>query len=137
MKETEKMKNLSIIVTILSVISSFGSIAQTSYSNIKQAKQEIIGTWLLENDPNTKFIYESNSTVKTYYSDVLYSTHQYEISHNCNGEKLDDQLFLKTLDNPDQAIECTYLENINYNNNGRMTLVTQKQGKVIVLIREL
>ncbi len=43
----------------------FASKAQTLNTEITQIEQEIIGTWLLVNDSNTKLIFQSNGTVKT------------------------------------------------------------------------
>jgi|TARA_Y100000588_G_C14064340_1_gene842967 hypothetical protein len=115
---------------------SYACKAQTLNPDLNQAEQEIIGTWILENDSNTKLIFQSNGTVKTYYSNTLNATHQYEISNSCNGETLNNQLFLKTLNNQNKVIDCSYLDSINYNNSGKMTLVSQNQGKVIVLNKQ-
>jgi len=115
---------------------SYACKAQTLNPEITQAEQEIIGTWILENDSNTKLIFQTNGTVKTYYSNVLHSTHQYEINNVCDGETLNNQLFLKTLNNQNEAIDCSYLDSVNYNNNGKMTLVSQNQGKVIVFNKQ-
>ena len=114
----------------------FACKAQTLNPDLIQAEQEIIGTWILENDSNTKLIFQSNSTVKTYYNDLLHSTNQYEINNVCDGETLNNQLFLKTLNNQNEVIDCSYLDSINYNNNGKMTLVSQIQGKVIVFYKQ-
>ncbi len=128
------MKNLLIFTFLFLAISCK---AQTLNPDLIQAKQEIIGTWLLVNDSNTKLIFQSNGTVKTYYSNTLNATHQYEISNSCNGETLNNKLFLKTLNNQNEVINCSYLDSINYNNNnGKMTLVSQNQGKIIVFNKQ-
>jgi len=128
------MKNmLSKLVVLLITLASCNGIAQVSQT---QAEQEIIGTWLLENDSNTKLVFQNNGTVKTYYSNVLHSTNRYEINNVCDGETLNNQLFLKTLNNQNEVIDCSYLDSINYNNNGKMTLVSQNQGKVILFIKQ-
>ena len=114
----------------------FASKAQTLNTEITQIEQEIIGTWLLVNDSNTKLIFQSNGTVKTYYNDLLHSTHQYEINNICDEDTLNNQLFLKTLNNQNEVIDCSYLDSINYNNNGKMTLVLENQGKVIVFNKQ-
>jgi len=115
----------------------FAGKAQTLNPDLIQAKQDIIGTWILENDSNTKIIFQTDGTVKTYYINTLNATYQYEISNSCNGETLNNQLFLKTLNNQNQVIDCSYLDSINYNNNnGKMTLVSQNQGKVIVFNKQ-
>jgi hypothetical protein len=119
-----------IIGTWISDSHSFDSV-------IDSLEQEILGMWVLENDSSTKIKFESNGDIKYYSGNALVDTATYEITVTCDGEQQglgSGIYFLKRYPNQGGST-CAYIENINYNGNNRMVLMTQDQGKIIVYVR--
>ena len=108
----------------------------TAYAQKNQSKNElkkqIIGTWHLEKSPEDKIVFFKDGTLKRFLGDDLRSTSRYKITKECEGEKLlQNDLFLKEI-SQNGTSSCTYIEGINYNGNGILSLMTKSQGKIIV-----
>ncbi len=66
-----------MIMTLIPI----GCKAQAPQSDIQTA---IIGTWLAEDEPGVKLVFNSDGTYKTYYDNELTGT--YSFSHQCGSE---------------------------------------------------
>ena len=117
--------------TILLLLFINTAYAQESQSKNKLKKQ-IIGTWYLEKSPEDKIAFFNDGTLKRFLGDDLRSTSKYKITKECDGEKLlQNNLFLKET-SQNGISSCTYIEGVNYNDNGILSLMTKSQGKIIV-----
>ena len=126
------MDYLSLTFFFLLIANS--SCAQ-DYQSKSDLEKEIVGTWHYEIEPKSKITFSDDGIVKRYFEDKLQYTSRYEITDNCEGEKLQDRhFFLKENDDKGSSY-CLYIQAINYNNNGFFTLMTISQGKIIVLKR--
>lgn len=98
-----------------------------------ELESKIKGTWYLENDSKSKIEFSDNFIVKRYYENELRQTNNYEIVNSCGGERSpENEYFLKETDQNGNST-CFYIESINYDNNGIFSMMTQSQGKVVVL----
>ena len=102
---------------------------------ISQIEDRLIGSWLLENDHTQKIVFTSDNKVKRYSNGVLKSTNNFLISNSCGGETLTDSYFLVTVLDADTN-SCAYLDNVDFNGSGILTLMTSNQGKIIIYERE-
>ncbi len=118
-------------ITILYLLLTNTACAQ-DYQSKNELENEIIGSWHLENSPEDKITFYKDGTVKRYIGEVLRTTSKYEITKECNEEKLfNNGSFLKEI-NENGISSCAYIEAINYDDNGFFSLMTQSQGKIIV-----
>ena len=127
------MKNILILLTLI-LLSSCSLFSQTNdNSTIEDYKNEIIGTWVHENHSNTKIEFTINGKIKRYYNNILKHTDKYYISRTCDGETIPNGkgYFLKTTTNSGNEF-CAYIEGLNYENNGLMSIMTKIQGKMVV-----
>ncbi len=120
-------------ITILILLSTHIISAQ-EYQSKSELENEILGTWYYDNDLKSKITFSENGTVKRFFENELQSTATFEITSSCDGEELpDNQFFLKETD--ENGSSCSYIEAINFNENGIFSLMTKSQGRVIVLKR--
>ncbi|MCW1147197.1 hypothetical protein [Flavobacterium lacisediminis] len=97
---------------------------------------EILGFWVLENDPSTKIEFTIDGYIKSYTDNQLESTDLYQITNTCEGETLsNNEKFLKIIDSNDASIFCSIINGVNANNSNILSLTTSNQGKLVVYIR--
>ncbi|MGG7033755.1 MAG: hypothetical protein ACI7YS_01020 [Flavobacterium sp.] len=133
------MKNLKFKTTLFIIFFMgficYGCINSTPNKfekNQNTPEQEILGSWILENDSSTKIIFYNDGTVKTYEDDKLLYTDNYSISNSCQGTlSADGILFLKFIDGSNGDIECYYINGINENNNGILSLMSDNGNLLI------
>ena len=128
MKQT--LKNLGSFVAIcLAVILSFSCESRSlrSYSKITSVESEIIGSWRSESDPNNVIVFSNDGHVKIYIDAILQSDDRYSISSSCGTESsIKGQLFLKTTFRDDDSENCDYINGINENNSGILSLMNDR-----------
>jgi len=128
------MKYLQI--TILLLFSINISSAQ-DYQTKDELKNQIIGSWHLENSIQDKIIFFEDGTIKRFYENELQSSGNYEITKKCEGETLSNKsYFLKEISENGSSF-CAYIDSINYVNNGFFTLMTKNRGKIVIYKRVL
>lgn len=121
-------------ITLLLLLITHSGGAQ-DYQSKSELESEIKGTWHYENEPKSKLIF-SNDTVRRYFGKELRSSGRYEITDCCEGEKLLFPNFFLKETNEDGSSFCSYIEGINFSNNGFFTLMTRMRGKIIVLKKD-
>ena len=120
-----------IKITILLLIITNIGCAQNHQSK-NELEKEIIGSWHLENSTRDKITFFKDGTVKRFVDDELKSIGKYEITKKCDEEVLSNKnFFLKEID-ANGFSSCAYIEAINYDNNGILSLMTKNQGKVVI-----
>ena len=127
------MKNILILLTLI-LLSSCSLFSQTNdNSTIEDYKREIIGTWIHENDSLTKLVFSNDNKISHYEGTQLRFTENYEITRTCDGETIPNnkEYFLKTYSDKYGEF-CVYIEGLNYENNGLMSIMTKIQGKIVV-----
>lgn len=114
------------------------AVAQEIYNPgqvIDSLEQEISGTWVKENNPNNKVEFKTNGVVNFYWNSNITKTKNYEISTACHGENPNNNTYLLKIYSNSGDVSCAYIENLNYNGNDRLVLMTKNQGKIIVYVR--
>lgn len=107
-------------------------ISSQEYQTKSELEKEILGTWHYENEPKSKIVFFDDGTLKRYMEDELQSVSSYKITPNCDGEELPEkQYFLRETD--ENGSSCSYIEAINFNDNGFFSLMTKSQGRIIIL----
>ena len=130
------MRRVTIIIGLLTCLWSCKSNSQKDLNSaIDDYRSEILGEWVLENDVTTKLEFFDTGKVNFYEEGQLVRNENYLITVSCDGETISDGgLFLK-LFKSESDVFCSYIEGINFNNNGLMSLMTKNQGKIIVYKR--
>lgn len=95
---------------------------------------DILGMWVLEDDPATKVEFLTNGTVKNYTGNVHESTDQYAITNVAPDGATSSDLYLK-ITFPEGDSFYYLINGINANNSNLLSLMTMNQGKVIVYKR--
>ncbi|WP_424493374.1 hypothetical protein [Salinimicrobium sp. GXAS 041] len=123
------MKYLKITVLLLLITNT--ACAQDYQTKDELAKQ-IIGSWHLENSAEDRLTFFKDGTLQRSDENGSISIEKYEITKDCDGEKLSNKdFFLKVIDE-NGIFSCAYIEGINYDENGIFSLMTKNQGKIIV-----
>jgi hypothetical protein len=135
-------KNIYITLIVIFAIStlSFGfkSIFKThSFSPPPLTPQEeILGVWIMEDEPENKIEFLTDGHVKTYVNNVLESDNTYSITNECGGLTHNpNQLFLSEIDGEDGDEYCFYIEGINSDDGGLLSLMDDS-GRMIIYARQ-
>lgn len=127
------MDYLKITITIL----LFTNLCLSQNNQTKmELERKIIGTWYLEGDSISKFVFDDNSKAKRFNGDKLARISHYAIVKTCGKEKLsENEFFLKEI-YQNGAEACFYIESLDYDGNGIFSMMTKSQGKVVVLKKQ-
>ncbi len=126
------MKYLKITVLLLLITNT--ACAQ-DYQTKDELENQIIGSWHLENSAEDRITFFKDGTVKRFDENGLIFSDKYEITKDCDGEKLSNTDFFLKMIGENGIASCAYIEGINYDNNGIFSLMTKNQGKMIVYKR--
>ncbi|MCB7479827.1 hypothetical protein [Christiangramia sediminis] len=107
------------------------------YQSKNELKKQIIGTWHHEKSPEDKIVFFKDGSLKRFLGDNLRSTSRYKITKECDGEKLLQNNFFLKETSQNGTSSCAYIEGVNYNGNGILSLMTKSQGKIIVFKKDL
>lgn len=94
------MKNIKLKLLILASL----IIGYFLFSSFDDPSEEIIGTWILEDDQNSKWVFTQNGTCYWYYNSVLEDSFSYSISQlpiQCGHQVKtggEDDYYLKLVD---------------------------------------
>lgn len=132
------MKLHFTIAFLFMIFLSCNSKAQTNLdSTLEDYQNEILGTWVLESDSQTRFEFLENGIIKTYYGSELRSIENYIITNSCENDDQDsDEIILKQFSDDDSDFFCSYIEGLNFEGSNMMSLMSFNQGKIVVLVRE-
>ncbi|WP_298515163.1 hypothetical protein [uncultured Kordia sp.] len=122
------MKYIKLIL-LFSLILTIECKAQQAQVNIDT---EIIGTWVSEDDPKIKLVFNSDGQCLEYYDSVLSDTFSYSISNQCEEELDVNTWFLKMIDSEDLDEYCYELYGANYDNNNTLSMRFMGNGKIYV-----
>ena len=124
------MKKINIIlITILLIGFTTSCNAQQRQDNIQT---EIIATWVAEDDPNVKLVFNNSNQCLNYYDNILIDTYPYTISDECGSETDSNSWFLKLTDNEDFSIRCYELYGANQDNNNKLSMRDMITGKIFI-----
>lgn len=103
----------------------------------------IIGTWIMNDDPLVKIIFTSRGKYLLYNDNVLMDTYTYSYSFgkSCNSETLtsDDDIFLRIVNTSVEFGDtiCYFINTININLSGVTTLsLTSERGQLVVFTKQ-
>lgn len=116
------------LITVL-FISCVSCKAQAPQQNVEN---EIIGTWIAEDDTKVKLIFNTDGTLVEYYNNELMDTFNYTISHQCGTESDNNAWFLETSDQSELDIRCYEIYGANPNNNGILSIRDMTTGKIFI-----
>jgi len=125
----ENNKIIKLFIIALFILFSNSCKAQQAQPNIAT---EIIGTWVAEDDPNVKWVFNTNNQCLDYYNNVLEDTYSYTISHQCDSETDVNTWFLKMIDLEDLSHRCYELYGANFENNNTLSIRDMISGKIFV-----
>lgn len=102
----------------------------------EKIKNNLIGTWVLNDDASIKIVYDSNNNKKIYQLNFLIDSSTYIISETCENETLTNgRYFIKSTDTEDSDISCEVIMALSSRNNittlslsydGHMQLLTKQ-----------
>ena len=135
------MKNIKLIIITIVISITYSCKAQ-QISGVQQQitiyNNEIIGTWVSNNDPTYKRVFTNNGTgkiCKDYSNGELTSTYTYTIATSCGEENAQGFIYLKLVDE-DSDEYCFEINGINENNSNILSLTGLMRGKIQLYTKE-
>ena len=118
------------LVTLLQI-----SFACQSQNYVEETKK-ILGFWVLEKDTSSKVEFLANGEMRSYESDKLVSIDRYSISSSCEraSSTLPNEKYLRIVFE-DGDVFCYYINGINGNNSGILSLMTTTNGRIVIYKR--
>ncbi|MCF6295457.1 MAG: hypothetical protein L3J25_07185 [Flavobacteriaceae bacterium] len=132
-------KNLNLTLMILLVLLSFSCRAQQIQIQEPNLSDNIIGTWLSNEEPTHKLVFTVNGLQQSYHNNTLSSTFSYSITTQCKLQTLTTNydIFLKVIDLEDNEVFCHLLNGIHTDTNGVITLsITSERGKLYLYTKQ-
>ncbi len=130
-----KYKYLILVLAFGFITYGFVKINSISNNDITPSsspQEAILGTWILEGEPNNLRVFAADGHMKIIISGVVQSDDTYSISDNCNGATNGDgRLFLHTIDGEDATEYCEIINGINENGSNILSLTTDN-GQLLV-----
>lgn len=102
---------------------------------IHRIEKTLLGSWEMENYPQTKYLFTSTGKMQRYDHEKLAFSVDFHISRSCGGESLKEGFFLVLKTGNKSQPECTYIENLNFSSNNQLVIMTSSQGSLVVLKR--
>ncbi len=96
-----------------------------------QTNQEIIGTWINEEDTSYKLVFLDTGVLNEYVNNVLMGTLTYTISHSCGLTSDPNYEFLEKIES-DGATYCYEINGINVDNSGILSIRSMENGKLYI-----
>lgn len=126
------MKKIIIYsLTVICIV--FSMLVLTSFNT---PEEDIIGTWVSNDDVLWKMSFDENGEREDYYENVLNGKYAYYISDSCNGQTLQDEIFLISIDATLDKT-CDILNGFHEDSNGVITLsITTERGKLYLFTKE-
>lgn len=134
------MKTLKLILLMCFICVTFNCKAQQIQE--PNLATNIIGTWILDDDPKVKFVFTSGGKNLQYYNNVLSdNTYTYSIGTSCKGETLTGNydIFLRIVDTNVEFGDttCDFLNGIHTDSRGVTTLsLTSERGELEVFTKQ-
>ncbi|MDA9317165.1 hypothetical protein N9Q58_04540 [Polaribacter sp.] len=122
------IKYTSILITVF-FFSCIYCKAQALQENVQN---EIIGTWIAEDDTKVKLIFNTSGVLSDYYDNELMDTYDYSISHLCGSESDNKAWFLRTSNQNELEIRCYELYGANPNNSQILSIRDMTTGKIFI-----
>ena len=127
------MKNIKIGVISILLLSSFVKI-KTFQSEKELLKQNLIGTWISNDEPTLKINFDNSDSEKIFEDGNLRSTYKFTINELSCGEntRTDGGFFLKTSEiNDPNDFSCEFINGIHKDSNNVTTLsLTNEMGQL-------
>lgn len=106
-----------------------------SQTDSSQIKNNLIGSWVLEEHPSNKITFTRDNELKRYYKEELRSTKSFMIGSICDDEPPSSGYFLITTSSAGVKT-CDYIDQVpEIDGKGRLVLITTGQGKIIIFKR--
>ena len=118
--------------------STFNCKAQTQLQQISNYSTQIIGIWVLKDDPTYKIEFNSNGIQKEYINNLLQDeTYQFSILGSCNSYPNNGfDIYLKRKSNTVDYV-CDIINNIYEGSDGVILLsITTERGQLEIYTKE-
>lgn len=126
------MKKLLLILLLLVQVSTiFGKNQDPDPSSKK-----IVGTWYMDRNHNTKWVFTQDGKVYNYDKDVFKVMYRYTISHSCQNSSDDDIEFITLMDKEGNEY-CFKINGINENKNGILSLTKMDNMEALVFVNNV
>ncbi|WP_396181982.1 hypothetical protein [Flavobacterium sp.] len=142
--------NAKIILTKLQVTNKQEVVAKPNFTKKEQKKtatnttlsmnpqQDIVGTWLMENHPNSKWVFTNDNKHYTYVDNVLQWSYSYEfVDYLPNGNPIPTGEFLiKFTDLDDGDVSYDWVYDVSPNAGSYLTLISEDTGRMGIFIKQ-
>nr|WP_199003486.1 hypothetical protein [Flavobacterium sp. ASV13] len=126
------MKKLFIILLLLwHIPATFGS-SQTQEPSSKR----IVGTWYVDANRNTKWVFTQDGKLYNYDKDVFKVMYRYTISHSCQNNSDDTTEYLTLMDRDGDEF-CFKINGINENKNGVLSLTKMDNMQTLLFVNNI
>jgi hypothetical protein len=132
------MKTLKLkMIVIASLVTVIISLLLSSF--MAPPQDDIVGTWISNDDELWKITFTLSGERKDYYENVLVETTSYQIMNTCGSlTRSNNELFLKTIGQMGQnEVVCDLFNGIHTDENGLQTLsLTSERGKLYLFTKQ-
>ncbi len=134
------MKTIKLVLLICFIGVTFNCKAQ-QFQELN-LETNIIGTWILDDDPLIKNVFTTSGKYLRYYKNALRYTGTYSIGTSCKGQTIidDDDIFLRITSTSIEFGDtiCYYINTINTDSSGVITLslTSAGRGRLVVFTKQ-
>lgn len=126
------MKKLFIILLLLWQIPAIFGSSQTQEPSSKR----IVGTWYVDANRNTKWVFTQDGKLYNYDKDVFKVMYRYTISHSCQNNSDDTTEYLTLMDRDGDEF-CFKINAINENKNGVLSLTKMDNMQPLLFVNNI
>ncbi|SHL97467.1 hypothetical protein [Flavobacterium chilense] len=126
------MKKLFIILLLLWQIPAIFGSSQTQEPSSKR----IVGTWYVDANRNTKWVFTQDGKLYNYDKDVFKVMYRYTISHSCQNNSDDTTEYLTLMDRDGDEF-CFKINAINENKNGVLSLTKMDNMQTLLFVNNI
>jgi|GEM_PF-959512 len=126
------MKKLLLILLLLVQIPTVFGQNQSEDPTSKK----IIGTWYVNSNRNTKWVFSQDGKVYNYDKDIFKVMYRYTISNSCGNNSSSTIEFL-TLMNRDGNEFCFRINGVNENKNGILSLTKMDNMETLLFVNNI
>lgn len=126
------MKKLFIILLLLWQIPAIFGSSQTQEPSSKR----IVGTWYVDANRNTKWVFTQDGKLYNYDKDVFKVMYRYTISHSCQNNSDDTTEYLTLMDRDGDEF-CFKINAINENKNGVLSLIKMDNMQTLLFVNNI
>ena len=127
------MKKINKLIIVLIVLFNINCKSQI-ISTQNNFSQDILGTWVSSGDNLWSVVFTNDSKRIDYYDNEQIDIYNFSIENSCGENQNKNLTYLKVTedDGNNSFTKCYEIISINYNNNGKLSIMDLDRGKIFL-----